>query len=88
MKNPSRSELAGAVIPALSRNPFSSTDGIGHVPPFPPRGYRIQALRGSEVVAAPPPGEKSKWIPTFAGMTNKGRGPHVYGPYGSAPTPE
>jgi len=51
-----------------SRNPFSSADGIGHAPPFPPRGCRVQALRGDEVVA-PPPGKKSKWIPAFAGMT-------------------
>ena len=45
-----------------SRNPFSSADQIGHAPSFPPRGYRIPALRGGEAVAAPP-GEKSKWIP-------------------------
>ena len=50
------------VIPALSRNPFSSADGTGHAPSFPPRGYRIPALRGNEAVATPP-GEKSKWIP-------------------------
>ncbi|MDE0332278.1 MAG: hypothetical protein OXL41_10460, partial [Nitrospinae bacterium] len=33
------------VIPALSRNPFSSADGTGGAPSFPARGYRVQALR-------------------------------------------
>ena len=32
-------------------------------PSIPPRGYRVQASRGDEVVAVPS-GEKSKWIPS------------------------
>ena len=56
----------------VRRNPFSSADGIDRAPPFPPRSYRVQALGGNEVVAAPPD-EKSKWIPAFAGMTAKTR---------------
>ena len=67
---PHRSEPATVVIPALSRNLFSSADGIDHAPSFPPRGYRVPALRGGEAVAAPP-GEKSEWIPASAGMTIK-----------------
>ena len=31
-------------------------------------GFRIRTPRDNKVVAAPP-GEKSKWIPAFAGMT-------------------
>ncbi len=31
-------------------------------------GFRIRTPRNNKVVAAPP-GEKSKWIPAFAGMT-------------------
>ena len=51
-----------------SRNPFSSADGTGHAPSFPPRGYRVSASHGNEAAAARA-GEKSKWIPAFAGMT-------------------
>ena len=34
-------------------------------------GFRIQTPRDNKIVAAPP-GEKSKWIPAFAGMTGEG----------------
>ncbi len=68
LKNPSSLEIGHCRHSGESRNPFSSANGIGHAPSFPTRRYRIQALRGNEVVAAPP-SEKSKWIPAFAGMT-------------------
>ena len=47
---------------------MDSADGIDHAPSFPPRGYRIPASCGEEAAAAPP-GEESKWIPAFSGMT-------------------